>query len=212
MTEAEWLACPYPSRMIEGKRGWRRSTRKLRLLTCACYRRVGHLLSDTGRKAIEVAERHADGRATNAELHTAQPAYIRGGNIADNGAHHAAAPNPLFRSWVGSALSYAAWAVEEHGPLHEAERLTQCHVIRDVFGPLRFRPVDLAPVILRWQDFIIPKLAQAVYDDRSFDHLPMLADALEEAGCTNTAVLAHCREPGEHVRGCWVIDLLLGKS
>jgi hypothetical protein len=54
-------------------------------------------------------------------------------------------------------------------------------------------------------------LAQAIYDDRAFDRLPILADALEEAGCTDADILNHCRRPGEHVRGCWAIDLVLGK-
>jgi hypothetical protein len=55
-------------------------------------------------------------------------------------------------------------------------------------------------------------MAQAIYDGRTFDQLPILADALEEAGCHNSDVLAHCRSEGPHVRGCWVVDLLLGKS
>jgi hypothetical protein len=72
--------------------------------------------------------------------------------------------------------------------------------------------VPLHPSWLRWDDGTIPKLAQAIYDERAFDHLPVLADALEEAGCANADILAHCRGPGEHVRGCWVVDLLLGKE
>ena len=56
------------------------------------------------------------------------------------------------------------------------------------------------------------KLAQGIYDDRAFDRMPVLADALEEAGCYDADILAHCRQPGEHVRGCWVVDLLLGKE
>jgi hypothetical protein len=55
-------------------------------------------------------------------------------------------------------------------------------------------------------------LAQAIYDDRAFDRLPILADALEEAGCDTADILAHCRGPGPHVRGCWVVDLILGKQ
>jgi hypothetical protein len=55
-------------------------------------------------------------------------------------------------------------------------------------------------------------LAEAIYDERAFDRLPILADALEEAGCTNADILNHCRQPGEHVRGCWVVDLILGKE
>jgi hypothetical protein len=56
------------------------------------------------------------------------------------------------------------------------------------------------------------KLSRAIYDDRAFDRLPVLADALEDAGCTDRTILAHCRSGGEHVRGCWVVDLLLGKQ
>lgn len=63
-----------------------------------------------------------------------------------------------------------------------------------------------------WLTSTVTQLAQAISDDRAFGRLPILADALEEAGCTNADVLTHCRQPGEHVRGCWVVDLLLGKS
>ena len=55
-------------------------------------------------------------------------------------------------------------------------------------------------------------LAQAIYEERRFGDLPVLADALEEAGCTDADILSHCRGPGPHVRGCWVVDLLLGKQ
>ena len=56
------------------------------------------------------------------------------------------------------------------------------------------------------------KLAQGVYDDRAFDRLPVVGDALEDAGCDNADILDHCRQPGQHVRGCWVVDMLLGKE
>ena len=65
---------------------------------------------------------------------------------------------------------------------------------------------------LAWNDGTIRKMAQVIYGDRAFDRLPLLADALEDAGCTDADILGHCRTPGEHVRGCWVVDLLLGKS
>jgi hypothetical protein len=95
---------------------------------------------------------------------------------------------------------------------HErAERKRQAAYVRDIFvNP--FHPVALDRAWLAWRDGTIPKLAQGIYDDRAFDRLPILADALEEAGCTNADILRHCREPGEHVRGCWVLDLLLGKE
>jgi hypothetical protein len=56
------------------------------------------------------------------------------------------------------------------------------------------------------------KPARCIYSERRFADLPGLADALEEAGCTNEDVLAHCRQPGEHARGCWVLDLMLRKT
>ncbi len=90
------------------------------------------------------------------------------------------------------------------------ERRIQSAVLRDVINLYNSAAVDSS--WLSWNDGIIPKLAQAIYDDRAFDRLPILADALEEAGCTNADILNHCRQPGEHVRGCWVVDLLLGKS
>jgi hypothetical protein len=87
-------------------------------------------------------------------------------------------------------------------------------VLRDLFNP--FRPVTISPA---WQTPQVVVLAQAAYDQRELPsgtleaaRLAVLADALEEAGCTDPAVLNHCRRPGVHVRGCWVVDLLLGKS
>jgi hypothetical protein len=94
-----------------------------------------------------------------------------------------------------------------------AERATQCQLLRDIFGN-PFRPVALDPV---WAKPGVVKLAQAIYDKRAFDKLPKLADALAKAGCDDADILAHCllthcRQPGEHVRGCWVVDLILGKE
>jgi hypothetical protein len=93
----------------------------------------------------------------------------------------------------------------------ERERMAQVSCIRDIFGnPFRPRPsVDGSR--LCWNDGTIPKLAQTIYEERAFDRLPILADALEEAGCTEAAILNHCRQPGMHVKGCWVVDMLLGK-
>jgi hypothetical protein len=73
-----------------------------------------------------------------------------------------------------------------------------------------FQPVTLHPSWLAWHGGAVPNLARSIYDERAFERLPVLADALEEAGCDNADVLGHCRSGGEHVRGCWVVDLLLG--
>jgi len=82
-------------------------------------------------------------------------------------------------------------------------------LLRCVFNP--FRPVVLDPAWLAWNGGAVRKMAQAIYEKRRFADLPILADALEEAGCTDAAILAHCRGGGEHVRGCWVVDLLTGR-
>jgi hypothetical protein len=88
---------------------------------------------------------------------------------------------------------------------------TLAPLLQEIFGN-SFQPVSVPRTWLSWENGSIPKLAQAIYADRTFECLPILADALEEAGCTDAAMLGHCREPGEHVRGCWVVDLLLGKE
>ena len=84
-------------------------------------------------------------------------------------------------------------------------------LIREIYGnPFSLPFVD--PAWLTWGDATIVKIAQTIYAGRRFDAMPILADALEEAGCSDAAILTHCREKREHVRGCWVLDLLLGKS
>ncbi len=93
----------------------------------------------------------------------------------------------------------------------EVERGVQAELLRDCLGN-PFCPVSIDPAWLMWKEGAIRKLAQAIYDDRAFDRMPTLADALEEAGCDNANILEHCRSGGPHVRGCWVVDLLLGKE
>ena len=79
---------------------------------------------------------------------------------------------------------------------------------RDVAGN-PFRPVVADPA---WLTSKVVAIATAIYADRAFDRMPILADALEEAGCLNADILLHCRGAGPHVRGCWVVDLVLGKA
>jgi hypothetical protein len=102
-----------------------------------------------------------------------------------------------------------------------SEKRAQAALVRDLFGnPFRELPPQKGqaawtkqyPQWRTWNDATIPKLAQAIYEQRRFQDLPVLADALEDAGCSGEGILRHCREGGEHVKGCWVVDLLLGKS
>jgi hypothetical protein len=226
MTEAEWLACSDPAEMWTQTIG--KGERKHCLFDAACLRRVWHLLRDErSHQAIEVLERYAEGEAlfdelmaTNDEADTA----CQRGTKAENEAAWAvfwATMNPLQNPDTPSvnAANAVAWTVKRlRSEARVGERAVQAVLLRCIFGN-PFRPVTVAPEWLAWNGGAIPNLAKLIYDDR---HLPqgtldnarlaVLADALEEAGCTNANILAHCRQPGEHVRGCCVVDLLLGKS
>jgi hypothetical protein len=101
------------------------------------------------------------------------------------------------------------WTTHEKEGEEEARH--QICLLRCIFGN-PFRPVTIPPAVLAWNDRTIPKLADAIYEERTFHHLPILVEALEQAGCHNEDILKHCKQPGEHVRGCCVVDLLLGKE
>jgi hypothetical protein len=106
---------------------------------------------------------------------------------------------------AGLAVAHyvGAWA-------YDAEHRSQCALLMDIFGAL-VTPVAVEPEWLAWNGGAVVQLAHGIYDERCFEDLFILADALEEAGCAEAALLGHCRQPGEHVRGCWLVDLLLDK-
>jgi hypothetical protein len=232
MTEAEWLTCTEPERILGFLRG-RISDRKRRLFAAACCRRICHLLADErSRQAVEVGERYADAQATEEELETAWDAASavwhseweltstpgdKSNELDDPfpdsaslAAYNVAIPS---LGWWGGAPAFDApdKIAREISADSGTEGAAQCVLLRDMFGN-PFRPVVVDPSWLTWNNGTVAKLAQSIYDQRAFDRLPVLADALEEAGCANADILAHCRQPGEHVRGCWVVDLLLGKE
>src|SRR5262249_49758118 len=93
----------------------------------------------------------------------------------------------------------------------QRERQVQADILREIFGN-PFRPPAIDPAWLRWNDGTVPRLARVIYDERSFETLPVLADALEDAGCPDVALLQHCRSGAGHFRGCWAIDAILGKT
>jgi hypothetical protein len=106
---------------------------------------------------------------------------------------------------------FAVAGVEHRGDnpdAEDSERAVQAELFRDIFA----NPFRLVALKRSWITATVAAIAQSVYTDRAFDRLPILADALEEVGCTDQAILAHCRGPGPHTRGCWVVDLLLGKE
>jgi hypothetical protein len=232
MTEAEWLGCEHPPTMLETL--WKRSRateRKLRLLDCECCRHIWHLLNDPrSRRAVESAEQYTEGRIDRQMLERAAVearAAIRHARPESDAAEFAAATAAMFAaraaaeavSWDGlhrtsAAAAMAAGAVsspDDWEPSKHSEEVWQSGVLRDIFGN-PFRTVTVNPEWLSWNGGTIRKIAQASYDDRAFDRMPILADALEDAGCTDADILDHCRGAGPHVRGCWVVDLLLGKE
>jgi hypothetical protein len=97
------------------------------------------------------------------------------------------------------------------GQAFAAEERAQRLLLREIFhNP--FRPASLSPGWGVWDAGAVRSIAQGVYEEGAFDQLPVLADALEEAGYADPRILDHLRGPASHVRGCWVLDLVLGKK
>jgi hypothetical protein len=198
------------------------TARKLRLFACACCRRVWDRLADErSRLAVEINEQYADGLVTDQQLavHASAataaayawgkkayaPAYaIATSNLvqAYDAWDYAGATAEAVREQLMVGEGERSWAIAK------AEKCGQTALLRDIFGN-PFRPVSLDRS--RLTDVVIT-LARSLYGERRFQDLPILADALEEAGCTNADLLTHCRQPSEHVLGCWALDVLLGKE
>jgi hypothetical protein len=227
LTEVEWQAAADWGCMLNQVRA-RAGTRKLLLLAVALCRRVWDRFPDADcRRAVLAVEQLADhprvddedsaiAAEADAAMTRLQEGYARVHQAAPGprGAYLAAVtccgmwhdPNGMIEETAGAAAIAAAGAAE--GPAWEAERRAQAGLLQEVFGN-PFRP---AAADRSWRTADVVGLARGVYEDRAFDRLPILADALEEAGCNHADVLAHCRGDGPHVRGCWVVDLLLGKG
>jgi hypothetical protein len=207
MTEAEWLARTNPDPMLQFLRGRTCACRrKLRLFACACVRRVWrHLTDPRSRAAVEVAERYADGLATAKELARArqEAAWAAAWSCRRDAADSAV--------WVASDCSEPGWVEMATSRAYLAERtdevfrLPQCSLLREIFGN-PFVPVRAEP---SWRTRKVLKLAGQAYEKRDFARLADLGELLERAGCADPEALEHCRQPGEHVRGCWLLDLLL---
>jgi hypothetical protein len=193
MTEREWLSTSDPRAMIRflASRGHDRS---LWLFTVACFGRFRKLPQGV-RAAMEATERYADGQATEAEMRQYNTAVI-----AAESADHAAVDRQQTVAKRGRGYRPAGG-----GPrIREGEARAQAALLREVAGN-PFRPATFAP---QWRTDTAVALAEQMYDSRDFSAMPILADALQEAGCESVDILGHCRGPGPHVRGCWVVDLV----
>jgi hypothetical protein len=226
MTEEEWLACTDPKPMLEFLRAKKASHRKLRLFAVACCRRFRHLLVPEACEALEVAEKVAEGLVGSEERRRVREMAFQVGWVRDPSTAHRRGPAKAAvcdslarRAWEAAALT--AWRTSKIGAMEaihsfggdwsaakEGQDVLLAECLRCFFGnPLR--PITLDPA---WLTPKVKTLTQAIYDDRAFERMPELADALAEASCSNQDILSHCRGPGPHVRGCWVVDLVLGKE
>jgi hypothetical protein len=232
MTEAEWLACDDPSSMLPLLTG-RGTGRMPMLFSAACLRRVWHLVTDErSRGLIESTELFLDGIATEEEVGPVfdafEAAYLNGELQNEGSSEIDQAVYDLVHIRFDDAVNAAnhvACAIGDFSlnpddeltweGAFKAEKAAQAELLRDVFGN-PFRPVTVDPA---WRTPAVTSLAQAAYEERILpaghldpQRLSVLADSLEEAGCTDQAILEHLRGPGPHTRGCWPVDLLLGRE
>jgi len=214
------------------------SERKLRLFAVACCRCSLSIAANKDYcSALQVSEDFANGLASEDELREVYtPIRSRAHEL-----HEHTADEPAYRRWAectavacASALPTAGafdavWMVHRTAEGDTSKQLVA--LVRDIFGnPFRWPLTDstLPPVahnpewrwlwfplafVSEWRTDTTLAIAQGIYAERAFDRLPVLADALQDAGCNNDNILRHCRDPhGAHVRGCWVVDLVLGKA
>jgi hypothetical protein len=219
MDKAEWRASGDLVKMLEAlaKVAGRR---KFQLFTCACLRQLwGRTTERPFRKAVVYAERFAEGLIDRDEL---RPAFVRawpwGWERLRTATIVAVAPLthdlPFWRALeaaneVSSLLAQGLRYGGSHNKkVFDTARKEQVALVREVFGD-PFREARFEP---RWRTAEVARLAETVTEEGAWDELPVLADALVDAGCDDEEVLAHLRGPGPHVRGCWAVDLARGKA
>jgi hypothetical protein len=218
LTETEWLTCERPDLMLTFL-GDRAGARRLRLFACACCRLVWHWLDDHDtRAAVLTAERFADGevgpaalaraagRVPGAEIYPDDPDWESLDDAAGAAIECCTARDDLLSTAVEVA-DRVAWC-EGARWMYAAE----ADLLRCILGNPFRRSLPLPDAVLGWNDRTVPRMAESVYRDRAFDLLPLLADALLDAGCDDEELLAHLRSGEPHVRGCWGLDLILGKE
>jgi hypothetical protein len=222
VTEAQWLNLEVPDpmlRWLQKSRKHRPTRRKLGLFACACARRQGDRIQDEATIAgLGLAERLAEGLASPDELRSFLRECLDGG--PQGKFFHVAAwavricdTRQNWTSPEGAARNVAGYLAIESGAHEPAE---QCRLLREVIGN-PYRPVAAHPA---WRDPVAVALARAAYDHRLMPggyldaaRLAVLCDSLLDAGCpADHELLLHLRERDGHVRGCWAVDLLLGKE
>jgi hypothetical protein len=204
MTEAEWLRSVKPLVMLRAI-SRRRSPRKFRLFACAVARAewredAASAMDETRLLAVDSMERVADGGS---------------GPIAvssNRGPFFWPDINGLTSEDAFEAASWAVWNMDDWTPgvssCSKTDSSFKAVFLRDIFGN-PFRPVTFDP---EWRTSNVVSLAKSMYESRDFAAMPILSDALQDAGCDHADILDHCRGSGPHVRGCWVVDVALGNA
>jgi hypothetical protein len=194
--------------------------RRLRLFALACCRRVeARLAHPLSRQALLLAERYTNGSATDEDMRALSSQFMGEYNArlaAAGGDWNAMSTTDLRAAYALTRNAFPARAALEAVEAAEdksAERSVQCQLLRCIFGNPFGPPRPLDPGWLAWYGGSVVRLARLIYEERRFELMPELGDALEEAGCRDEDILGHCRQQGGvHARGCWVLDLLLKKA
>jgi hypothetical protein len=212
MTEAEWMTCNEPIPMLEMLKG-QTSERKMRLATCAFCSHMKDAIKDKFfHAAFNAAEQYADGLVdweVLRELGSHIDHFARTRDFLQT----TAMVLPVYLLIRDVDLGYAAWGSAMSAwnhPVADRQGVVALNVafLRDIFGN-PFHPITFSP---SWHTDTALSLARQMYDSRDFSAMPILADALQDAGCDNEDILSHCRGGWPHVRGCWVVDLVFGKE
>lgn len=209
--EAEWRDCQEIEKAITCLHALEAypNQRKIRLLTCGVCRLEWQHLNGRCRQALQVAERFADGLAEDDER---EAAFLDVSRYVQE-LHRL--PVTFRQQWARRLCDVLAFYVHVRGDLlrspDQLQTGNECVLLREVVGN-PFRKVILDPQWLDGNDGTVTKLAETIYQERTFDCMPILADALEDAGCTEPTLLNHCRVETKHIRGCWVVDLILAKN
>jgi hypothetical protein len=200
MTERQWLSSRNPLQLLDHV-GATIDARETFLLSAACFRRHWDRLPNAGRDWTLLADSAAEGGATRQDLDDAFDSLEEALNEFGPPGEFVALLDIAYGMWESNYLGLKG------GTAWRAERAAQAALVREVFGN-PFRPVVCQP---RWRTETVLALARAA-DAGVFEAMPVLADALEEAGCNDSELLNHCRGMVSHVRGCWAVELLLGES
>jgi hypothetical protein len=211
LSEEAYLACCAPHRLVSflAHRRPRPDPRRIALFGCACLRLVWPELSSHWRSCVTQAEHFADVPATQAQRESIRRQFFRseGGVAARAGEddHRARRMSSLLTL---TAAAWEGWSVAYELP--RSVRVCPGQLFHDIFGN-PFRPVKIDPGWLAWDHGAVVRLARDIYDGRRFGEMPVLGDALEDAGCDDAAILTHRRDDRPHVRGCWLLDGILGR-